>query len=364
MFRLSYQMNKAITTTLTNNSRIDKVNFDNLGFGSIFSDHMFQMDYVDGFWCEPEIVPYAAFMIEPGALCLHYGQSVFEGLKAYMGIDNVPRLFRPDRNAARLQNSCKRLCIPSFDTSLFFTALDSLVKLDQQWIPKERGKALYFRPLIIGLESNLTVKPSEHFRFYIMSSPVREYFNKSTPTISLKAEHNFTRAAPGGMGHAKTAGNYAASLLPGVRSISEGHDQVLWLDGVSHEYIEEVGQMNIFFYIGDKVITPELRGTILPGVTRESVIELLRHRGIACEERRISIQEIIDAAYQGTLKEAFGAGTAAIIAPVGNIDVNGQHIQINNAQPGELASSLYNEILDIQTGASEDTFKWNRVVEL
>ena len=354
----------SIKTTRVTQSRLETVDFNDLGFGSVFSDHMFQVDYVNGFWSEPEIVPYGPFSIAPGALCLHYGQSVFEGLKAYMGVDGLPRIFRPDRNASRLQNSCKRLCIPAFDESLFLMALDHLVQLDANWIPKERGKALYFRPLIIGLEANLTVKPSDNYRFYIMSSPVREYFSKSNPTISLKAEHSFTRAAPGGMGHAKTAGNYAASLLPGIRSLSEGHDQVLWLDGVNHEYVEEVGQMNIFFQIGNKVITPELRGTILPGVTRDSVLELLRRRGIVCEERRVSIQEIVDAAYAGSLVEAFGAGTAAVIAPVGNIDVNGQQIEINNSAPGPLASSLYNEILDIQTGVSDDVFNWNRMVSL
>jgi len=357
-------MTISIDITPAGSSRIAAVDFDKIGFGDVFSDHMFQMDYVDGAWRNPRIMPYGPFAIEPGALCLHYGQSVFEGLKAFRGVDGTPRIFRPDRNAARLQDSCQRLCIPAFDTQLFLEALDALVRIDHQWIPEGEGKALYLRPLVVATEANLAVKPSDRYSFFIMASPVCEYFDKSLPPISLKAEHSYTRAAPGGMGYAKTAGNYAASLLPAVESTREGFDQVLWLDGVQHANVEEVGQMNIFFQIDDTVVTPALRGTILPGVTRSCVLALLKRRGIRCEERQVAIQEIVDAAYSGRLKEAFGAGTAAVVAPVGLIDVAGTRLEINNREQGELAMSLYQEILEIQNGRAGDEFGWNRLVAL
>lgn len=357
-------MTVSIPTTPIESSRIADVDFDRVGFGDVFSDHMFQVDFRDGAWRDPCIVPYGPFPIEPGALCLHYGQTVFEGLKAFHGADGVARIFRPDRNLARLKESCRRLCIPPIDDELYYGAIDALVRIDREWIPKTRGKALYIRPLLIGTEPNLMIKPSDTYRFFIMTAPVREYFDGSGATISLKAERRYTRAAPGGTGAAKTGGNYAGSLLPGVESTDQGHDQVLWLDGIGHEYVEEVGQMNIFFEIDGSVVTPALRGTILPGVTRECVIRLLEDRGRKCEERRVRIDEIVEAAYGGMLGEVFGAGTAAVIAPVGRIDVDGQKIEVNGARRGPLAASLYDEILDIQCGGVEDRFGWNRLAPL
>jgi branched-chain amino acid aminotransferase len=354
-------MNAPIVTQTVETSRLDTVDFEDPGFGDVFSDHMFQMDYLDGTWRDPRIVPYGPFLIEPGALCLHYGQTVFEGLKAFLGTDGVIRIFRPDRNAARLAESCHRLCIPGFDQRVFLDAIDQLVRMDRKWIPARRGQALYVRPLIIATESNLNVRPARSYRFLVMTSPVREYFTGGT--VHLKAERRYTRAAPGGMGYAKTAGNYAASLLPGDESRQQGHDQVLWLDGVSHRYVEEVGQMNIFFKIDGTVVTPDLRGTILPGVTRESVLQLLSDAGIPCEERRIDIEEILGAARDGTLQEAFGAGTAAVIVPVGRITVDDQTVEINDAQPGPLAVRLYEQILDIQRGDAPDPHHWNRLVD-
>ncbi len=354
-------MNAQIPTQLVESSRIDSVNFDDPGFGDVFADHMFQMDYRDGRWTDARILPYGPFAIEPGALCLHYGQAVFEGLKAFIGDDGVVRVFRPDRNAARLAESCRRLCIPPFDESVFLDAIDRLVRVDRDWIPRRRGQALYVRPLIVATESNLNVRPAREYRFFVMTSPVRAYFTGGA--VHLKAERRYTRAAPGGMGYAKTAGNYAASLLPGSESLREGHDQVLWLDGVEHRHVEEVGQMNIFFKIAGKVLTPDLRGTILPGVTRESVIELLRERGIECEERRIDIDEILHAADDGSLEEAFGAGTAAVIVPVGRISIDARTVVINNGEPGALARELREQIVDIQRGDAPDAHHWNRIVE-
>lgn len=354
-------MTAPIVTHTAKTSRIDVVDFDDPGFGDIFSDHMFQMEYRDGAWQHPAIVPYGPFAIEPGALALHYGQTVFEGLKAFRGDDGRTRVFRPDRNAARLAESCRRLCIPAFDTEIFLAAIDELVRIDRRWIPGKRGQALYIRPLIIATESHLNVRPAREYRFFIMTSPVREYFTGGT--VKLKAERAYTRAAPGGTGYAKTAGNYAASLLPGSESQRQGHDQVLWLDGVEHRYVEEVGQMNIFFKIDGKVLTPDLRGTILPGVTRESVITLLADEGIVCEQRRIEIAEVLAAAEEGTLEEAFGAGTAAVIAPVGAISVDDRTIDVNQGRPGPLSLKLYDRIVDIQRGDADDIHGWNRLVD-
>lgn len=354
-------MTATIDTRPATDSRLDTVDFDDPGFGDVFSDHMFQMVYRDGQWREPAIVPYGPFGIEPGALGLHYGQTVFEGLKAFIGDDGRIRIFRPERNAARLAASCQRLCIPAFDTRILLAAIDQLVDIDRRWIPPRRGQALYIRPLIVATEANLNVRPAREYRFFIMTSPVREYFTGGT--VRLKAERQYTRAAPGGMGHAKTAGNYAASLLPGFESQQQGHDQVLWLDGVEHRFVEEVGQMNIFFKIDGTIHTPDLRGTILPGITRESVIQLLQDEGIACEQRRIDIHEIMEAAGNGTLEEAFGAGTAAVVAPVGAISVDQRTIEVNGGRPGPLALHLYDRILDIQRGDAEDIHGWNRLVD-
>ncbi len=353
-------MTVSIATHRAEHSRLASVNTEDPGFGDVFSDHMFQMDYRDGAWRDPRIVPYGPFPVEPGALGLHYGQTVFEGLKAFLGDDDVIRVFRPDRNAARLAQSCQRLCIPAFDETVFLAAIDQLVDLDRAWIPRQRGRALYIRPLIVATEANLNVRPADAYRFFIMTAPVRAYFTGGA--IHLKAERRYTRAAPGGMGHAKTAGNYAASLLPGSESQREGHDQVLWLDGVEHRYVEEVGQMNIFFRIGDEVVTPDLRGTILPGVTRESVLTLLEDEGLRCRQRRIGIDEIIAAHEDGSLQEAFGAGTASVIVPVGRISVDGHTLAINDARPGTLATRLYDRIVDIQRGDAPDPHGWNRLI--
>jgi len=339
-------------------SRLDEIDFDNLGFGQHFSDHMFQMEYSDGAWRDPEIVPFGDLQISPAALGLHYGQSIFEGLKAYRGVDGEIRLFRPDMNYQRLMNSCDRLCMPHMDKQLFLDALTALTSLEVDWIPRKSGQSFYLRPLMVATEPSLQVRPAQRFRFIIMASPVREFFDETIPAVSLKVEQEFTRAAPGGMGYAKTAGNYAAALNPGQRSIAEGYDQVLWLDGREHRYVEEVGQMNIFFRFTDKIVTPELRGTILPGITRDSTIELLKARGIACEERLIDIREIVDGIKSGELLEAFGTGTAAVIAPVGKLNFDGEDLDVNGGAAGDLSQSLYEELLGIQQGQVEDAHGW------
>lgn len=348
----------------TEQSRLPEVDFDSLGFGDVFCDHMFIMNYADGRWQKPLICPFGAVPVEPGAGGLHYGQAAFEGLKAFRGTDAIIRVFRPDMNLRRLHDSCARLCIPCISDAVFYEVITQLIQLDHEWIPHKRGEAFYIRPIIFSTESHLEVRPATNYCFAVITSPVRQYFDSTLPAVRLKVEEQYTRAAPGGLGFAKTGGNYAASLLPSVTSRDEGFDQVLWLDGAQHKFVEEVGQMNIFFIIDDRVITPSLVGTILPGVTRDTVITLLREKGFACEERRITIDEVIEAARNGHLKEAFGSGTAAVISPVGTMKYKGEVLNINNGMAGDVTKALYDEITGIQYGEIEDHHGWNLVVDI
>ena len=348
--------------TRVDKSRIDTVDFDHLGFNNDYSDHMFYCEFSEGQWRNPQIVPYAPFEMEPGALCLHYGQSVFEGLKAFGGEDGSIRIFRPDMNAERLRQSCERLCIPPFDVNYFCDVVEQLVAVDSNWIPAPRGQSLYIRPLIFATEPNLQVRAANRYLFLIITSPVMEYFSESTGGIALRAESKYTRAAVGGTGFAKTGGNYAATLRPGADSIERGYEQTLWLDGRDHQFVEEVGQMNIFFKIGDTFITPPLHGTILPGVTRDSVLTLLRDKGEKYEERRISMKEVVAAHDDGSLKEVFGAGTAAVIAPVDRIAYGDRVLNLDTDKSNLSSKWLYNAIVDIQTGVTEDVHGWNRIV--
>jgi branched-chain amino acid aminotransferase len=350
-------------------SRLAQVDFDKLGFGSIFSDHMFSMEYADGAWKNPRILPYQALAMEPGVAMLHYGQTVFDGYKAFRGVDGEARIFRPDMNARRLHDSCQRLCIPIMPveelSQIMIEATRQLITLDHAWIPSQWGHSLYVRPLVIGTEATLEVRAASSYRFIIMTSPVGSYFNNLQKGVSLYVEDRFTRAASvGGLGAAKTAANYAASLLPGFESRQQGFDQVLWLDGNEHRYVEEVGAMNIFFKIGGKVVTPPLGGSILPGVVRASVLTLLNDWGLPVEERRITIDEVIAAFRSGELEEVFGAGTAAVICPVASIGFRGEIFQVSATPPGELTLRLYDELTGIQYGKLTDRHDWNVTVSL
>lgn len=353
-----------LNVTPVSRSRLANVDFDDLGFGNVFSDHMFSMRCREGRWQQPEVLPYGPVPVDPANATLHYGQAVFEGLKAFMGDDAIVRIFRPDMNYRRLCDSCERLCIPVPDAEHFYGAMESLIQLDHGWIPRKRGQALYIRPLIFSDESHLEVRPSQAFRFLVMTAPVRAYFDEDAAAIDLKVEEEFTRSAPGGMGAAKTSGNYAASLFPGEQGRKQGFAQVLWLDGLEHRYVEEVGAMNIFFRIDGKVVTPSLVGTILPGVTRDSVITLMEDAGDPVEERRIEIDEVVAAIREGRMQECFGAGTAAIIAPVGGISYRGEHLTINDNEAGEVTRRLYDELTGIQLGEREDRHSWNRRVTI
>ncbi len=344
-------------------SRIGDVDFDAPGFGRVFSDHMFSMDYRDGEWVEPRIHPYAPLELEPGVAMLHYGQTVFEGFKAFRGADGIARLFRPDRNAQRLFDSSLRLCIPIMPAAelreLLLNATRELIELDHAWVPAARGQSLYIRPLIIATESTLEVRAATRYRFMIMTSPVGAYFGDQLDGVSLKVEDRYTRAASvGGLGAAKTAANYAASLLPGAESRAEGFDQVLWLDSNEHRYVEEVGAMNIFFKIDGTVVTPPLGGSILPGVVRDSVLTLLADWGLKVDERRIEIGEVIEAFRAGRVEEVFGAGTAAVICPVARIGYRGEVYGVEAPPPGELTRKLYDELTGIQYGERSDHHGW------
>lgn len=353
-----------LSVTPAKRSRLADIDFDNLEFGNVFSDHMFSMRYRDGRWQQPEVMAYGPVEVDPANATLHYGQAVFEGLKAFMGADGTVRIFRPDMNYKRLRDSCRRLCIPVPDEEHFHGAMESLIELDHGWIPRKRGQALYIRPLIYSDESHLEVRPSRAFRFLVMTAPVRAYFDEGADAIDLKVEEEYTRSAPGGTGAAKTSGNYAGSLFPAEEGRRQGFAQVLWLDGIEHRYVEEVGAMNIFFRIDGKVVTPALVGTILPGVTRDSVIQLMADRGDPVEERRIEIEEVCTAIREGRMQECFGAGTAAIIAPVGGISYRGEHLSINKGRAGEVTRRLYDALTGIQLGEQPDRHGWNRLVKI
>ena len=353
-----------LKTSRVERSRIAEVDFDNLGFGSVFSDHMFSLRYEGGGWGSPEVLPYGPIPVSPSNATLHYGQAVFEGLKGFRGVDGRIRVFRPDMNVKRLAASCERLCIPMIEEEVFYFAMEQLIALDHAWIPSRRGQALYIRPIIFSDEGHLEVRPSTSFRLLVLTAPVRAYFDAEMAAVSLKVEERYTRSAPGGIGSAKTAGNYAASLYPGELARREGHAQVLWLDGVEHRYIEEVGAMNIFFRLDEVIVTPMLRGTILPGVTRESVLTLLRDRGHEIVERRIGIDEVTDAIKTGRLKEAFGAGTAAIISPVGRMAYRDEVYAVGDGTMGPVTRDLYDTITGIQLGEIEDRHRWNRIIDI
>lgn len=354
----------SITVKPTENSRIQEVDFNNLVFGRKFSDHMFEVNYIDGKWQEPVIKPYGTFEVTPAMNVFHYGQAVFEGMKAFYVDENTVHIFRPKTHHERFNNSCRRMCIPETDYDTFIDALESLIKLDHQWIPKKSGTALYIRPFIFASDDLLAARSSDKFTYQIITSPVGAYYAEGFNPVSLTTTENFVRAVNGGTGEAKAAGNYAGSFLPAKKAKENGYTQVLWLDAKEHKYIEEVGTMNIHFLIGDTLVTPALTGSILPGVTRRSVIALAKDWGLNVEERRITIDEVFEAHEQGTLKEVFGSGTAAVVSPVGLIHHNGKTIELDREKPGEFAQKCFNSITDIQYGRAKDAFGWVHKVSI
>lgn len=353
-----------ITITKAEHSKLSEIDFDNLEFGRKFSDHMFEMVYYDGAWQTAEIKPYAPITFEPSMMALHYGQAIFEGMKAYYSDDSTINLFRPDDHHKRLNNSAKRLCMPEIKESVFLNALEELLKLDFQWVPKKHGRALYIRPVMFASEEYLAAKVSEKYRFYIITSPVAAYYSEGFNPVKLTTTENYVRAAEGGTGEAKAAGNYGGSFLPAKKAQQEGYTQVLWLDAKEHEYVEEVGTMNIFFLFGDTLVTPKLGGTVLPGITRRSVITLAKDWGLSVEERKISIGEVFEGNANGTLTEVFGAGTAAVISPVGLIHHKGNTLSLDQEKIGPFAKKMFDTITGIQYGKSEDTHNWIHRVDV
>jgi branched-chain amino acid aminotransferase len=330
-----------------------------LGFGQFFTDHMFNMDYdPDDGWHNPRIEPYGPLALDPGTIFLHYGQSVYDGHKAYRTPSGGIQLFRPRDHIARLNRSARRMAVPLVDGDVVLDALKQLIALEKDWVPSSPGTALYIRPNIIATDCCLAVRVSNTYRFYTILSPVGPYFPEGFKPVSIWVSKDHVRASPGGLGEAKTPANYAASLLAGEQAHTMGYSQVLWLDGIEHRYPEEVGAMNICFVIDGELTTPPLLGTILPGITRDSVLALARSWNMPCSERRISLDEIIAANEQGRLTEVFGCGTAAVISPVGRLKVGDRDITVADGQVGPVASRLYKTLTDIQYGRAEDPFGW------
>jgi len=354
-------LNISITKATQLKTRPD---MNDLGFGKHFTDHMFIMDYKEGDgWYDPRIVPYQPLVLDPATMVFHYGQEMFEGLKAYKNQDDDILLFRPEKNGERVNVTNDRLCMPDLPVEDFVQAIKSIVTVDEEWVPKGAGNSLYIRPFIIATDPYLGVRPSETYRFMIILSPVGAYYKEGINPVKIWVEKEYVRAVRGGVGFAKTGGNYAASLKAQLHSKEMGYTQVLWLDGVERKYIEEVGTMNVFFKIKGKVITPSLLGSILPGVTRDTVIELLKSWNIPISEERISIDELIEYHKNGELEEAFGTGTAAVISPIGEFNYDGTIIDLGNGSIGELSSRIYNELVGIQTGIFEDKFGWTQKIK-
>ncbi len=330
-----------------------------LGFGQYFTDYAFYMEHdVGKGWHDARIEKYHPLVLDPATLIFHYGQGIFEGLKAFSGKDGKLRLFRPQKHLERLNNSADRMCMPPIDVDFIMSVLNELLKLEREWFPKKLGTSIYIRPVMMATEVKLGLKVSQKYLFYIIMSPVGNLYSEGFSPIKILVERDYVRAAAGGVGYSKTLANYAASLYATKRANDKGFTQVLWLDACSHKYIEEIGTMNIFFKINEEVVTPALNGSILPGVTRDSVIQILKTWGIKVTERPISIEEVVKAIKSQNMKEMFGTGTAAIITPIGLLNFLGADYSVNDFKTGELSKRLYNEILNIQYGNKEDPYNW------
>jgi len=330
-----------------------------LGFGQIFTDHMFVADFQEEKgWYDPRVEPYGPLSLDPAAAVLHYGQSIFDGLKAFRGVDGKVRLFRPQKHVERMVNSAKRLCIPPIDPALALDSIVTLVGIERDWVPKTVGTSLYIRPTVIANEAFLGVRPAKNYIYFVILSPVGAYYPEGMAPVKILVVDKFVRAVEGGVGGAKTAANYAASLYASEEAKHAGYTQVLWLDGVNRKYIDEVGTMNIMVKIGDEIITPPLAGTILPGVTRDSALALMRTWGLRVSERQVSIDEVQEAHRRGALEEVWGTGTAAVISPVGELAYKGERMVINSGKIGPLTQRLYDAIVGIQYGGTPDPDGW------
>jgi branched-chain amino acid aminotransferase len=344
-----------IAITKTTSSKLPHIDFDNIPFGKYTSDHLFQMDYADGEWKHFRIVPYGPVSLDPQSKALQYCQCIFEGMKASIGIDGIPKLLRPDLNIERFNLSAQRMCMPPVPPDIFLAALKALTRLETEWIPKTEGSALYLRPTMVATESSLGVAPSNTYLFYIYAAPAQPYF---TQPIRLITEQTLIRAVPGGTGEAKTGGNYGGSFMASQMARQKGYDQVIWLEGPEFKKVQEAGMMNLFFVIGDTVITPQLSGAILKGTTRTYFLDILQEKGIRTEVRDIFMEEIVAAYQQGSLVEAFGSGTAAVVSQISEIAHGDTIISLPDAGKGAISSMLYAEINGLRAGAIADTRGW------
>jgi branched-chain amino acid aminotransferase len=334
-----------------------------LGFGKLFTDRMLMVEWKAGQgWCDARIEPYAPFVLDPACLVFHYAQEIFEGLKAYKWADGRLALFRPEMNARRFNQSAARMCMPEIPEEVFIKGIEKLVALEQDWIPTAAGTSLYIRPTLIAVEPVLGVKPSDHYYFYVILSPVGAYYAAGFNPVNILVEDLYVRAVPGGTGEAKTGGNYASSLMAALEAKKKGFDQVLWLDGRERRYVEEVGAMNMFFAYGKRIVTAPLTGSILSGVTRDSVLKLAPTLGYEVEERQIDVNELFADIRAGKVTEAFGSGTAAVITPVGKLCYKDECHQLTGGKVGEITQKLYDTLTGIQTGKIADTFGWVRFI--
>lgn len=330
-----------------------------LGFGKIFTDHMFIMDYsTEEGWHDARIEPFGNMSLHPAATVFHYGAEVFEGLKAYRKADGSIQLFRPDENAKRINSSADRICLPEIPEEMFLEGLKTFISLEKDWVPHSEGTSLYIRPFLFGNDETLGVHGVHHARFMIIASPVGSYYKEGINPVKIMIEDEDVRAVRGGTGYTKCGGNYAASTRAGEKAEKMGYSQVLWLDGVERKYIEEVGAMNVMFKIGDEIVTPKLTGSILPGITRKSCIEVLKDEGYKVSERLLSVDELGKALESGELKEAWGCGTAAVVSPIGELCYKGKKFIINNGEIGAVTQKLYDTLTGIQWGKIDDKYGW------
>ena len=357
-------MNISILQALPTQKKLKPADANNLPFGDLFSDHMFIVDYEYPIgWINHRIVPYSPLFIDPAAMGIHYGQELFEGLKAYRRKDNKINLFRARDNFIRLNRSADRLCMPTVDIGDIMEGLKKLLMIDRDWIPAFPGTSLYIRPTMLATEPHLGVRPSKRYVFYIIICPVGAYYKEGLNPVKIYVEDVYTRTSKGGTGDAKVGGNYAASLLAAEKAKDKGFTQVLWLDSCERKYIEEVGTMNIFFLVGDEIVTPPLDGNILPGITRDSAINIAKKWGLNVREHKLTIDEVVAFAKNGTLKEVFGTGTAAVISPVGMIHYKGEDIVIAGGKMGDLSQRLYDEIVGVQYGDRPDVYGWVECID-
>ena len=345
-----------IKTNKVENSRIHEVDPSNIQFGKTYSDHMLVAYYEDGVWGKPEVIPFANLSLSPATTFFHYGQAIFEGVKAYKDPNGNPIIFRPNDNWARFNRSARRMAMPEVSRELFVDGMRHLIDIDRDWVPTGEDTSLYIRPVLLAIDEFIGVRPAEKFLFLIMTSPAGPYYNHP---VSIYVQDKYVRAFPGGIGFTKAAGNYGMSMLPTSQIKKMGYDQILWTDGFEHKYVQEIGTMNVFFIIGDKAITPDInQDTILAGVTRDSVITLLREKGITVEERNLSIDEISEAHKNGQLKEAFGTGTAASIAPIAALTIHDVKMELPPVETWEVTNWLKQELSNIRYGRKEDTHGW------